>query len=388
VEFEAFRPELNAALTYSDRTQGGRPPFDPVMMFKILVIQTTNNLSDERAEFLINDRLSFMRFLGFGLSDRVPDAARAAGICPRTIHKWAARFAAEGLAGLRDRYSRPKRLHRPTPARGTCQFWPSLMGHTPYSGVAPRECQLQFRKFDGASCLPVLAKHKGGPTMDKECVPKLSRPAVYIVSDVRLHREGLTQYFNSHGGLHVLGAASSTRALTEIVALRPDAMLLDIEAQGSLSMPRKAMAYVSSLRVIAYAVSESEHDVIACARAGMSGYITQDASADEVVDVVQRAMKGEFLCSPKVTALLFQQLCVHSFDETGVTDPESLTPREHEIACLVARGLANKEIARNLRLSNPTIKNHVHHILLKLNVKRRSQVLPLLEARDTFQEPG
>src|SRR5437016_4783935 len=74
VEFEAFRPELNAALTYSDGTQGGRPPFDPVMMFKILVILTTNNLSDERAEFLINDRLSFMRFLGFGLSDRVPDA--------------------------------------------------------------------------------------------------------------------------------------------------------------------------------------------------------------------------------------------------------------------------------------------------------------------------
>src|SRR5580704_17522607 len=74
VEFEAFRPQLNAALTYSNGTQGGRPPFDPVMMFKILVIQTTNNLSDERAEFLINDRLSFMRFLGFGLSDRVPDA--------------------------------------------------------------------------------------------------------------------------------------------------------------------------------------------------------------------------------------------------------------------------------------------------------------------------
>src|SRR5580704_17917892 len=64
VDFEAFRPELNAALAYSNETQGGRPPFDPVMMCKILVIQTTNNLSDERAEFLINDRLSFMRFLG------------------------------------------------------------------------------------------------------------------------------------------------------------------------------------------------------------------------------------------------------------------------------------------------------------------------------------
>ena len=74
VDFEAFRPELNAALSYTDRTEGGRPPFDPVLMFKILVIQATNNLSDERVEFLINDRLSFMRFLGLGLEDRVPDA--------------------------------------------------------------------------------------------------------------------------------------------------------------------------------------------------------------------------------------------------------------------------------------------------------------------------
>jgi len=74
VDFEIFREDLVAALGYSDGSQGGRPPFDPVMMFKILVIQAANNLSDERAEFLINDRLSFMRFLGLGLADRVPDA--------------------------------------------------------------------------------------------------------------------------------------------------------------------------------------------------------------------------------------------------------------------------------------------------------------------------
>ena len=72
VDFELFRPDLLRALAYSSGTQGGRPPFDPVMMFKILVIQAANTLWDERTEFLINDRLSFMRFLG--LSDRVPDA--------------------------------------------------------------------------------------------------------------------------------------------------------------------------------------------------------------------------------------------------------------------------------------------------------------------------
>ncbi len=73
-DFEMFRPELDAALAYGDGSKGGRPPLDPVMMFKVLVIQATNNLSDDRTEFLINDRLSFMRFLGLGLSDRVPDA--------------------------------------------------------------------------------------------------------------------------------------------------------------------------------------------------------------------------------------------------------------------------------------------------------------------------
>lgn len=74
VDFERFRPALERALSYSDGAKGGRPPFDPVMMFKILIIQTQNNLSDERSEFLINDRLSFMRFLGLTLGDRVPDA--------------------------------------------------------------------------------------------------------------------------------------------------------------------------------------------------------------------------------------------------------------------------------------------------------------------------
>ena len=74
LDFEVFRPELSGALAYSDGMLGGRPSFDPVMMFKVLIIQAMNSLLDERTEFLINYRLSFMRFLGLGLQDRVPDA--------------------------------------------------------------------------------------------------------------------------------------------------------------------------------------------------------------------------------------------------------------------------------------------------------------------------
>ena len=74
VDFELFRPDLEKAVPRSDGSKGGRPPFDHVFMFKVLVLQASHSLSDERTEFLIKDRLSFMRFLGLGLADPVPDA--------------------------------------------------------------------------------------------------------------------------------------------------------------------------------------------------------------------------------------------------------------------------------------------------------------------------
>ena len=74
VDFEGFRPILEAALDYSDRTKGGRPPYDPVAMFKALILTTQNNVSDARMEYLIRDRLSWLRFLGFDLGAPTPDA--------------------------------------------------------------------------------------------------------------------------------------------------------------------------------------------------------------------------------------------------------------------------------------------------------------------------
>ena len=72
VDFEAFRPELEQAVPRADRAKGGRPPYDHVLMFRILILQASHSLSDERTEYLVKDRLSFMRFLGLSLADRVP----------------------------------------------------------------------------------------------------------------------------------------------------------------------------------------------------------------------------------------------------------------------------------------------------------------------------
>ena len=82
IDFEIFRPDLSQLLVDSDCAKGGRSPFDPVMMFKVLIIRAQNNLSNDRAECLINDWLSFMRFLGLGLTARVPDTERLVWLPP------------------------------------------------------------------------------------------------------------------------------------------------------------------------------------------------------------------------------------------------------------------------------------------------------------------
>ena len=74
VDFEMFRPAMEQAVPRADRSKGGRPAFDHVLMLKVLLLQSMHTLSDERCEYLIKDRLSFMRFLGLGLADTVPDA--------------------------------------------------------------------------------------------------------------------------------------------------------------------------------------------------------------------------------------------------------------------------------------------------------------------------
>jgi IS5 family transposase len=90
VDFEVFRGELEAALSRSDRTKGGRPPYDPVLMFKVLVLQTLYTLSDDQTEYQLKDRLSFMRFVGLALHDPVPDA--------KTIWLFRERLARAGAA--------------------------------------------------------------------------------------------------------------------------------------------------------------------------------------------------------------------------------------------------------------------------------------------------
>jgi DNA-binding NarL/FixJ family response regulator len=130
-------------------------------------------------------------------------------------------------------------------------------------------------------------------------------------------------------------------------------------------------------RVIALNVPDDEAIVIACAEAGISGYVTEDSTLSDLVSAIECASRGELHCSPRVAATLVRRLASVSRGSLRVHVAD-LTAREREILELVAEGLSNKQIAARLHIGLATVKNHVHHILEKLQVQSRSAAAALL----------
>jgi Transposase domain (DUF772) len=121
IDFEVFRVDLEAALSRSDRVKGGRPPYDAVLMFKVLVLQTLYTLSDDQTEDQLKDRLSFMRFVGLALHDAVPDAK---AIRPKMIPPYVAPPKKPVIRGVQ--LSVP-----PSPGRGFALRQPRLRCRAP-----------------------------------------------------------------------------------------------------------------------------------------------------------------------------------------------------------------------------------------------------------------
>jgi DNA-binding NarL/FixJ family response regulator len=152
-------------------------------------------------------------------------------------------------------------------------------------------------------------------------------------------------------------------------------------------MVRTCACSAPAIRVLALTVSESEEELLAAAEAGISGYVTHQSSLDELVDAVHSVARGEMLCSPRVAALLLRQVGALARREVPVAGLDSdrsgerLTMRELEILELIDAGRSNKEIARELYIEVPTVKNHVHNILEKLHACRRGEAAAKVRAQ-------
>ena len=143
---------------------------------------------------------------------------------------------------------------------------------------------------------------------------------------------------------------------------------------------RRIKQIAPSVRIVAFALAEQEEAVIAWAEAGVSAYIPRSASLDELVPMLERAMRDEQFCSMRVASGLLRRIAAGG-SAVPTTVPIPLTPREMEIIGLINEGLSNKEIARRLGIGVGTTKTHVHNALEKLGLGRRSQAARWLRER-------
>jgi two-component system nitrate/nitrite response regulator NarL len=223
------------------------------------------------------------------------------------------------------------------------------------------------------------AKSPGPGAKEDDRTTQASAPRVFIVSDVRLLCDGLVLSLSQQPSLKVVGSADLTAAPTRIAALEPEVVLIDVGSPGGLDVVPFFRQILPEVKVVAIAVNDVEQEVFACAEAKVSGFVSRNGSIQDLVAAVHCAVRNELVCSPRVAALLFGRVASIRSERADERTNGGLTRREHEIVSLMTQGLSNKEIARQLRIQNATVKNHVHSILGKLQVRRRGEVAARME---------
>ena len=197
---------------------------------------------------------------------------------------------------------------------------------------------------------------------------------VLLVDDHTLFRKGLAELLEQRGAITVAGiAGNAADALSLLAEARPDVIITDLNMppHGGLSLLRQLRTDGWHGPVLVLTVSDDEEDLSAALQAGAKGYLLKDMEPDDVVDAVQRAVRGETVVAPAMTLKLVNLLQGGGTTSNKAETLKLLTAREHEILQQLSQGLSNKAIARVLDISHDTVKLHVKHILAKLNLTSR-----------------
>ena len=198
--------------------------------------------------------------------------------------------------------------------------------------------------------------------------------SVVIVDDHSLFRSGVRAELD--GLVDVLGDAATVEdAVTRVVELEPDVVLLDVHMPGGggLEVIRQVAEKRPAQRFLALSVSDAPEDVIAIIRAGARGYVTKTISGTELADAVRRIADGDAVFSPRLAGFVLDAFATL---EPAEVDPEldQLTTREREVLRHIARGYLYKEIASRLGISTKTVEAHVSAVLRKLQLSSRHEL--------------
>lgn len=205
---------------------------------------------------------------------------------------------------------------------------------------------------------------------------------VVLADDQRVVREGLAMVLGLMSGVEVVGTASDGEAAVALVErLSPDVVLMDLRMPrcDGVEATRRIAERKAGTEVVVLTTYADDHSVIQALRAGARGFLTKDATSEQIRHALESAMRGEAAIDPAVQHHLVEAIARTAPLKWVAPDesrlPDGLTPREATVLTLVAEGLSNAEIAERLTVSETTIKSHINHLYAKTGVRDRAQAV-------------
>ncbi|GAB2685450.1 response regulator [Thalassiella azotivora] len=203
---------------------------------------------------------------------------------------------------------------------------------------------------------------------------------VLVADDHALYRRGLEMVLSAEPDIEIVGeAGDGAEAVARAEQLLPDVVLMDIR------MPRRSgieacsaiKDVAPSTKIVILTISDEESDLFQAVRAGANGYLLKDVPGEDVADGIRAVVSGQSLISPSMAGALLQEFAALSrrAESRAPVPVPRLTDRELEVLRLVARGMANRDIAAELFISENTVKNHVRNILEKLQLHSRMEAV-------------
>ncbi len=199
---------------------------------------------------------------------------------------------------------------------------------------------------------------------------------ILIADDHAIVREGLRILLSDAPGLELVGeAADGLAAVEQAVRLQPDLVLLDLVMPGvdGIESTRRILAQQPRCRILILTSFAEDQNVVAAMQAGAAGYLLKDVLQADLLDAIERAMRGEPALHPEAQRKLIEHLSRPPAPAGDAAELDQLTERELEVLRLIARGQNNRQIAESLTITEGTVKGHVSNILSKLHLQDRTQ---------------
>ena len=213
--------------------------------------------------------------------------------------------------------------------------------------------------------------------------PSSDRPVrLLLVDDQPLLRTGFRMVLGAEADLHIVGEAGDGAEAVELARrLLPDVVLMDIRMpkMDGVAATRAIVAANLPVRVLILTTFDFDEYVVGALRAGASGFLAKDVPADDLVAAIRTVAAGEAVVAPRILRRLLDRFAQNLPDPSArpPREIETLTEREREVLVQIARGLSNAEVAKELGVSETTVKTHVGHVLTKLGLRDRVQAVVL-----------